>query len=78
MWWVRLGIRPERIEPRRPEHNGGHERLHRTLKAEATKPMRLDLVAQQARFDEWRKEFILLFLGVVCSLDGYGAQIALG
>jgi hypothetical protein len=31
--------------------------MHRTLKAEATKPMRLDLVAQQARFDEWRKEF---------------------
>lgn len=57
VWWVRLGIRPERIEPGRPEQNGRHERMHRTLKAEATKPMRLDLVAQQTRFDEWRKEF---------------------
>ena len=57
VWWIRLGIRPERIEPGRPEQNGRHERMHRTLKAEATKPVRVDLVSQQARFDEWRKEF---------------------
>ena len=57
VWWIRLGIRPERIEPGRPEQNGRHERMHRTLKAEATKPVRLDLATQQARFDEWRKEF---------------------
>ena len=57
VWWIRLGIRPERIEPGRPDQNGRHERMHRTLKAEATKPMHLDLATQQARFDEWRKEF---------------------
>jgi transposase InsO family protein len=55
VWWIRLGIRPERIAPGRPEQNGRHERMHRTLKAEATKPVRLDLATQQARFDEWRK-----------------------
>jgi transposase InsO family protein len=43
VWWIRLGIRPERIAPGRPEQNGRHERMHRTLKAEATKPVRLDL-----------------------------------
>ena len=57
VWWIRLGIRPERIAPGRPDQNGRHERMHRTLKAEATKPARLDLAAQQVRFDEWRKEF---------------------
>jgi putative transposase len=57
VWWIRLGIRPERIEPGRPEQNGRHERMHRTLKAEATKPIQVDLAAQQARFDTWRKEF---------------------
>jgi transposase InsO family protein len=57
VWWIRLGIRPERIAPGRPDQNGRHERMHRTLKAEATKPVRLDLATQQARFDEWRKEF---------------------
>jgi transposase InsO family protein len=56
-WWIRLGIRPERIEPGRPDQNGRHERMHRTLKAEATQPVMPDMVAQQRRFDEWRKEF---------------------
>ena len=36
MWWIQLGILPERIEPGHPEQNGRHERMHRTLKAEAT------------------------------------------
>ena len=54
---IRLGITPERIAPGHPEQNARHERMHRTLKAEATKPVRLDLATQQARFDEWRKEF---------------------
>jgi transposase InsO family protein len=57
VWWIRLGIRPERIEPGRPDQNGRHERMHRTMKAEATKPVRVDLLAQQVRFDEWRKEY---------------------
>jgi transposase InsO family protein len=57
VWWIRLGIRPERITPGRPDQNGRHERMHRTLKAEAVEPGKLDLLAQQARFDTWRHEF---------------------
>jgi transposase InsO family protein len=40
VWWIRLGIRPELIEPASPQQNGRHERMHRTLKAEATPPER--------------------------------------
>ena len=57
VWWIRLGIRPERIAPGRPDQNGRHERMHRTLKHEAVGPMKLDFRAQQARFDQWRKEY---------------------
>ena len=38
VWWIKLGILPELIEPAHPQQNGRHERMHRTLKAEATKP----------------------------------------
>jgi transposase InsO family protein len=55
--WVRLGIRHERIEPAHPEQNGQHERMHRTLKAETTRPARSNLMQQQERFDEFRREF---------------------
>ena len=47
-WWVRLGIRPELVEPGHPEQNGRHERMHRTLKAETTRPAAGSLAAQQA------------------------------
>jgi transposase InsO family protein len=57
VWWLRLGIAPERIAPGRPDQNGRHERMHRTLKAEATKPARSSLRAQQRRFDEFREEY---------------------
>jgi putative transposase len=57
VWWIRLGITPERIAPGRPDQNGRHERMHRTLKHEAVGPSRLEFVAQQKRFDEWRKEY---------------------
>jgi transposase InsO family protein len=57
VWWIRLGIRPERIAPGRPDQNGRHERMHRTLKHEAVGPTKLEFTAQQARFDEWRKEY---------------------
>jgi putative transposase len=57
VWWIRLGIRPERIERGEPQQNGGHERMHRTLKAEATKPPSPSLAAQQQRFDRWRHTF---------------------
>lgn len=56
-WWVRLGILPEFIEPGRPEQNGRHERMHRTLKAATTRPAAGSLGAQQRRFNAFREEF---------------------
>ena len=57
VWWIKLGILPERIEPGHPEQNGRHERMHRTLKAEATKPSSDSFIAQQLRFDLFRREY---------------------
>ena len=51
MWWLRLGIAIERIKPGHPEQNGRHERMHLTLKKEATKPAAANVLQQQARFD---------------------------
>jgi putative transposase len=51
IWWLRLGIRIERIKPGHPEQNGRHERMHLTLKKEATKPAAQNFLQQQARFD---------------------------
>jgi hypothetical protein len=56
VWWIRLGIRPELIEPGHPEQNGRHERMHKTLKAEATRPAQADRRAQQRVFDRFRVE----------------------
>ena len=57
VWWVRLGIVPELIEPAHPEQNGRHERMHRTLKAETTRPPARDARAQQRAFDGWRAAY---------------------
>jgi putative transposase len=51
VWWLRLGIQIERIQPGCPQQNGRHERMHLTLKREATKPAVDNLLQQQARFD---------------------------
>ncbi len=56
-WWVRLGVMPELIEPGKPQQNGRHERMHRTLKAEATRPAAGSLSAQQKKFNHFREEF---------------------
>ena len=56
-WWVRLGILPELIEPGKPQQNGRHERMHRTLKAETTRPPAGNCRAQQRRFNRFRQEF---------------------
>jgi putative transposase len=56
-YWIRLGIARERIRPAHPEENGQHERMHRTLKAETTRPARSNLLQQQERFDEYLEEF---------------------
>jgi putative transposase len=51
VWWLRLGIQLERIQPGQPQQNGRHERMHLTLKREATRPAEANLLRQQARFD---------------------------
>jgi putative transposase len=53
VWWLRLGIEIERIKPGCPQQNGRHERMHLTLKKEATKPAAHNLLQQQARFDDF-------------------------
>lgn len=56
-WWVRLGIRPERIEKGNPNQNGRHERMHRSLKDGAINPSRFSIKAQQIAFDQYRDEY---------------------
>ena len=56
-WWIRFGIRPELIEPGKPQQNGSHERIHKTLKAEATKPPAGNQKAQQRKFNVFTGEF---------------------
>jgi transposase InsO family protein len=57
VWWLRLGIAIERIKPGRPQQNGRHERMHLTLKKEATRPPGFNSLQQQARFDAFMHEF---------------------
>ena len=57
VWWLRLGIQIERIKPGHPEQNGRHERMHLTLKTEATKPAAPNFLQQQARFDAFLARF---------------------
>lgn len=56
-WFIRLGIWPETIEPGKPQQNPRHERMHRTLKREATRPPRGNLSAQQRHFNDFRRTF---------------------
>jgi transposase InsO family protein len=56
-WWVRLGILPELIEPGKPQQNGRHERMHRTLKDETARPPAGSHRAQQRRFNRFTAEF---------------------
>jgi transposase InsO family protein len=57
VWWLRLGISIERIQPGQPQQNGRHERMHLTLKREATRPPGMNSLQQQARFDAFVQEF---------------------
>ena len=57
VWWLRLGIGIERIRPGHPEQNGRHERMHLTLKQQATKPPAANLLQQQARFDAFVQQY---------------------
>lgn len=57
VWWIKLGIVPERIEPGRPEQNGRHERMHLTLKQETAAPPKSSRRAQQRAFDRFVEQF---------------------
>ena len=57
VWWLRLGIAIERIKPGHPQQNGRHERMHLTLKKEATRPPGMNSLQQQAKFDTFLQEF---------------------
>ena len=57
VWWLRLGIGIERIKPGNPQQNGRHERMHLTLKKEATKPPGKNFLQQQAKFDRFIHEY---------------------
>jgi transposase InsO family protein len=75
VWWLRLGIKIERIQPGHPEQNGTHERMHRTLKQTAISPDTYNLLQQQERFDD----FVHVFndqrphqgIGMKCPSDLY-------
>jgi len=57
IWWIQLGIIPERIMPGKPQQNGRHERMHRTLKCDTLNPAGLNLTDQQKKFDFFRVEY---------------------
>jgi transposase InsO family protein len=57
VWLIKVGVRPERIEPGKPQQNGRLERLHRTLKAETASPPAANRNDQQARFRAFRAEY---------------------
>ena len=57
VWWIKLGIVPERIEPGKPQQNGRHERMHRTLKDDVANKPEANRQAQQLAFDRFRHEY---------------------
>lgn len=56
-WFIRLGIRPERIEKGKPTQNGRHERMHKTLKAAAMTPPAPSMYTQQLAFEQFKQEY---------------------
>src|SRR5260370_22071038 len=57
VWWLRLGITIERIQPGHPQQNGRHERMHLTLKTQTTRPAVGNSLQQQSKFDDFLEEF---------------------
>ncbi len=78
VWWLRLGIAIERIKPGHPQQNGRHERMHLTLKKEATRPPGSTCLQQQDRFDAFVQEFNTErpheALGMKCPAQLYAAS----
>jgi transposase InsO family protein len=56
-WWIKLGIEPHFIHPASPQENGRHERMHRTLKAQTSRPPAANAAEQQGRFDTFRRHY---------------------
>ncbi len=56
-WWIQLGIRLQRIKPGHPQQNRRHERMHKTLKQETTRPPAYNERSQQTKFDNFKTEF---------------------
>ncbi len=57
VWWIKLGIEPDRIQPGKPQQNGRHERMHLTLKQQTASPPAKTFRKQQRRFEVFRQEF---------------------
>ncbi len=57
VWWLKLGIWPERIQPGKPQQNGRHERMHRSLKQATAQPPAANLRQQQEAFDRFLEEY---------------------
>jgi transposase InsO family protein len=57
VWWLKLGIEPHFIRPASPQENGRHERMHRTLKEQTSRPAAANAAEQQARFDQFRRHY---------------------
>ena len=78
VWWLRLGISIERIRPGHPQQNGRHERMHLTLKQEATRPAGQNILQQQAKFDAFIDDFNLQrpheALAMKCPAEVYTAS----
>jgi len=78
VWWLRLGITIERIQPGHPQQNGRHERMHLTLKKETTRPAGCNLLQQQGKFDAFLEEFNAErpheALGMKCPAEIYAAS----
>ena len=80
VYWMTLGIDPHRIRPGKPQDNGRHERMHRTLKAETTRPPATTRPGQQRRFNRFRREYNEVRphegLGMQCPADVYEPSTA--
>lgn len=57
LWWLEQGIDVEFTRPASPQDNGSHERMHKDLKAEATRPPSVNMAAQQRRFERWQHTY---------------------
>ena len=57
VWLMDLGIKPVYSDPGHPEQNGRHERMHRELKGEATRPPGKNLQAQQRKLNKFIYEY---------------------